>query len=122
MKTPTTLKECFNELKRTNSKKALEDWIDKEEDKACNEIHFTTGMKIRNDWGLWGKNKLTKWFNSIGIYHADDMSSIILTSFHRVLNRTPMDIKAQIKYYIDYWKQEGFKDGNPLNDSKENIK
>lgn len=78
----------------------------KEEKEAVAELHFGTGMSIRNNWGLWkGKNKLPKFFRSKGIFHPDDMSSIILTSFHRQLNDKPIDLDEQVELYKDYWRK-----------------
>jgi hypothetical protein len=41
----------------------------------------------------------------MGIYHPDDMSGIILTSYHRYLNGQDIALEAQIKSYQDYWKK-----------------
>jgi len=80
--------------------------------KDCDEkdilyYHHTTGRKIRNDYDIWNKeSELHKWFNSIGINHPDDMSGIILITFHRILNRKPVKLKKQIDGYTKYWDHE----------------
>lgn len=77
-----------------------------DEESATVMLHFGTGMYLRNNWGLWDSNsQLCKYFKSIGIFHPDDMSSIILTSFHRHLNNKDIDLQGQIKYYKDYWNK-----------------
>lgn len=48
--------------------------------------HFGFGMWIRNNWNLWGGSRLSIYFNQKGIHHPDDMSGIILVSYHRHLN------------------------------------
>jgi len=74
------------------------------EDKVIGMYHFGIGMGIRNNWELWqGENDLVKFFNSHGIFHPDDMSSIILISFHRKLNNKEIDFESQVQYYLDYW-------------------
>ena len=71
---------------------------------AVARLHFGTGLYIRNGWGLWkGRNELVEFFNAYGISHPDDMSSIILTSFHRYLNGKEIDLAEQIKVYQEYW-------------------
>jgi len=119
---PKNLDECFDQMKLGSSNKDLCEFAAQKEDPVTASLHFTYGMAMRNNWGLWGKNKLTKYFNSIGIYHADDMSGILLTSFHRHLNNKDIKLDEQVKWYQDYWKSIGFKDGNPTNDSKSNYK
>ncbi len=69
------------------------------------------GMGMRNGWNLWeGKNKLSKYFQNMGIYHPDDISSIIIESFHRKLNNEPILLKQQVKYYIASWEKVREKD------------
>ena len=33
------------------------------------------------------------------------MSSIVLTSFHRYLNKMDIKLEDQVKYYKDYWEK-----------------
>lgn len=78
------------------------------------EFHHTIGRDIRNEWKLWSqKAPLNKHFFELGISHADDMSSIILTTLHRVLNRKPVRLKEQIKHYQDYWNNRIYSYSTP---------
>ena len=104
----------------------LQEIKDVSEDEFSTIAHHNLGAYIRNSWQLWWqenhgyeqwskeKPKLNAWFNSIGIYHADDMSTIILDCLHKNLNNKPYEIDKQAKHYIKYWKKEGFKNGNPF--------
>jgi hypothetical protein len=74
-----------------------------EEGDASADLHFGLGLWLRNEWGFWRGSRLSSFFNSIGIFHPDDMSGIILTSFHRQINNKPIELENQIKYYQDYW-------------------
>ena len=69
-------------------------------------LHHTAGREIRNKWKLWGNSELENWFQSIGVWHPDDMSSIILDSFVKVLRKEPIDLEEQVKIYQDYWKTQ----------------
>ena len=60
---------------------------------------------MRNDWGLWGGSPLARYFNRLGVFHPDDISGIILTSFWRHLNGRPIKLDEQVKHYQDYWKK-----------------
>ena len=63
-------------------------------------------MSIRNGWKLWaGTSKISKFFRDLGVHHPDDMSSIILTSLHRKLNKKPIQLEEQVRYYRDYWAE-----------------
>jgi hypothetical protein len=113
-KAPKDLEEALHVIISSLNEENRKCFKDAEE--KNNILHigsFFTGMNFRNSWGLWGKNDMTKYFNDIGVTHADDMSSIIFTSVHRRLNDKPIALQDQIKFYQDYWKNNGFLDGKP---------
>lgn len=88
------------------SKEYLNKFKNKEEKTAIAQLHFGTGMSIRNGWKLWaGTSKISKFFRNLGINHPDDMSSIIFTSLHRKLNKKQIELEKQIKFYKDYWAE-----------------
>jgi hypothetical protein len=69
------------------------------------EYHFETGLAIRNNWNLWQGSRLSRYFHRKGIKQPDDMSGIILTSFHRQLTGKDIDLDGQIKNYKQYYKE-----------------
>lgn len=76
------------------------------EDMIGRRYHMWAGHQIINSWGLWPGSVLAEYFNRLGIVHPDDMSAIILTSFHRKLNGEDIRLKEQVKRYKAYWKQQ----------------
>lgn len=66
-------------------------------------LHHTIGGRLRNELQLWHDSVIAKWFQSLGIHHSDDMSSIILKSFHRKLNDEPINLEEQVQHYKDWW-------------------
>jgi hypothetical protein len=82
---PKDLNDCFTELTRILPAAEIEKLRNIPESELI-DYHLGLGMWIRNNWGLWGGSRLSRWFNAQGIYHPDDMSGIILTSFWRYLN------------------------------------
>lgn len=108
LKNPTNLIEAFNALDvilSPEDKVNVREWG---EDRFVAASHHSLGRWLRNNWGLWrGKNKLCKWFKSQGISHPDDMSGIILTSYHRVTNNRQIKLQEQIRHYQEYWAKAG---------------
>lgn len=99
----TTLK-ALNLLLNAEEKKMFYELSEKE---FIAKTHHTLGRHIRNVWKLWDeKSKMYKWFKSIEIWHADDMSGMILTTYYRITHGLPINIKKQIKDYKDYWKND----------------
>ena len=112
-KIPCDLEEALEIMIKTNKKEDLEKFKSMNENDAVCNLHFGAGMALRNGWSLWGENNLTKWFNTIGISHADDMSGIIYTTLHRKLNDKEYELAQQVKKYQDHWKRAGIADGIP---------
>jgi hypothetical protein len=77
--------------------------IPKDENKFIGQFHHQVGMWMRNEWGLWTGSELQTWFKERGIHHADDMSGIIMSSFHRRINGKEIKLDEQIKHYRKYW-------------------
>jgi hypothetical protein len=102
---PSTLSHAVSSLINTLSVDDLSKITNGSEDELA-QLHHGFGTGLRNSWGLWSNSVLAKWFNQKGIYHADDMSGIIITSLYRELNDLPWKLKEQIEYYQVYWEQE----------------
>jgi len=72
--------------------------------RAPGVFHHGFGRELRNRWKLWEENSpLVLWFKSNEIFHPDDMSGIILNSFHKHLQGRPIDLDGQIEHYKEYW-------------------
>ena len=70
------------------------------------KYHLGLGMWLRNNWGLWSNERLSKYFAEIGIYHPDDMSCIILDSYWRYLNGADPCLQEQVQDYQEYWRRQ----------------
>lgn len=104
---PTNLDECFEELKSILSTE-VQIAIIKMPDGPIG-LHHGVGTWLRNNWKLWQPDSvLSKYFQTLGLHHADDMSGLILDSFWHHLRSEPLDIEGQVKKYKEYWnKQNG---------------
>jgi len=103
--TPRDLDEAIEHLKNGFGDRMIQHILSSEEDDFVTESHFSIGLDIRNNWRLWQGSTLSVWFNDRNIHHPDDMSGIILTSLHRKLHNKVIDLKDQIKVYVDYWRK-----------------
>lgn len=107
-KIPENLDEAVASLETIYKKErgASEGWkefFSGDERKECIKQHHGIGQALRNAW-LWDeKSPLHVWFSGMGIWHADDMSSIILKCLHRKLHDKPFEVEKQIESYKKYW-------------------
>jgi len=102
---PCDLYDCFRQIDTffPDSTKTIIKGM--EEIEFSSNVHFGLGMWMRNNWGLWGGSRLSVYFNNLGIFHPDDMSGIIITTYYRYLKNEDIKLEEEIKYYKDYWKK-----------------
>lgn len=94
---------AYFEKKWTDNEKNV--FKNKNEADAVTELHMTVGMWIRNSWIRNENDSLVDQFHKIGVFHPEDISTIILTSLHRKLNHKEIKLDEQAQKYIEYWKQ-----------------
>ncbi len=102
---PKNLDEAILQLEKLHHDTTKRNILRMTEDQFGLRSHFGMGTWMRNNWRLWGGGKLAKYFNSIGIFHPDDMSGIVLTSYYRHLKGQDRALENQVKYYQNYWKE-----------------
>ena len=104
---PANLSECFDELDNIfqDSPTDYENFKMSSEDEAIIILHFGLGKWIRNNWGLWTKNtNIYHTLHAMQLWHAEDMSTVILTAYHRYINNQPLGLKEQVQFFLEYWK------------------
>ena len=104
---PKNLSECFTALDNIflESQEDLEWFKASLEDEAVSGFHSGLGRILRNEWGLWSKDtELYTVLNDMGLWHADDMYGLIMTSYYRKLHGKELNLKEQIQQFINYWK------------------
>lgn len=89
---------------------------DTPEDVPYYHHHESVGRLLRNEWGLWNKHsRLHKYFKKMGLWHPDDMSSVILGVYRCHLNTAKYDLSRHIKISKKYWKGLGMDhEGNAI--------
>jgi len=104
---PNNLSECFDILRDIMKDSEECEWFKSAtEEDAISNTHHGIGEWIRNNWKLWDKkNSLHQHLKKLGLWHPDDMSSFILTSYHRFINEKDLDLIGQVNTYINYWTE-----------------
>lgn len=102
---PLNLEEAVAQLKIIHDDTTKKKILEMSESEFLRGAHFGLGMWMRNNWGLWKGKTLAKYFYSIGVYHPDDMSAVILASYYRELHGQDWKVDEQVQYYQDYWKR-----------------
>lgn len=113
---PANLSECFDVLEEILNDSEDKEWFESSsEEEILNSTHHALGEWIRDNWSLWDKNaSLYQHFYKMGLWHPDDISTFILRSYHRFVNKKELELSNQITRYIEYWKEYQKKYG-PIN-------
>jgi hypothetical protein len=100
---PHTLTEALEMLETSIDAKTLAELRASEDETTMFQFHHGLGQGLRNGWGLWGRSPLAKFFHAMGVFHPDDMSGILVTSFWRKLHHRPLEVEAQARAARRYW-------------------
>lgn len=99
---PKDLNDGLERLNFLVGEKFKNDFKSINEREAVEGINFVgLGMQLRNEWKLWKGSDLCQYFLVIGVQEPEDMTRIILTSFHRRLNGRDIDLVRQVELYHD---------------------
>lgn len=109
---PHDLKSCIKFLKKKAKPSDLDHFKELSDEHEMIKFHPDLGMWIRQNWGLWSGSDLRDYFFHLGIYHPDDMSEIILTSFWRSIVGRPIRLDDQIARIQKFWEDRKL---NPKN-------
>jgi hypothetical protein len=101
---PKNLDEAHAQLLKNMPPEDIERIKNMKSEDEMIRYHFGAGMGIRNSWGLWHGSRLAKYFNDLGIRHADDMSELIMNTLWCRIHNQPFRLDERTKYYQAYWR------------------
>lgn len=101
MKTPTSIPEAIATLKIEMSEESRANLIGR----GPEYFHMTTGMAIRNAFGLWDPESplVLSAKATYGVDHADDISGLILLGLYGEVSGEPVDLDAEAADYRAHW-------------------
>jgi hypothetical protein len=114
---PINLDEAVFQLTKILPDSTQQQVLSMTEEEFLAGSHFGLGMWIRNNWRLWRGGKLANDFKSKGIFHPDDMSGIILTSYYRQLHNQDWKLDEQISFYQEFWRKQRKHNYRLMNDT-----
>lgn len=84
---PKDIEDCCVQLDKILSEKDKEYIKGLSIEDLIKNLHFSLGMWIRNNWGLWGGSRLQQYFFDKKVDHPDGMSGEILRAYYNWLNK-----------------------------------
>ena len=101
--TPAVIVEAIDEIVSGLTEEEKKAIVEMDDEDDMSMYHHGWGAGFRNSLGLWGDTELSQAFKEIGIWHADDMSSILLESIWRRVHNQELNMEEQVGFYKVYW-------------------
>lgn len=105
---PKNLEDALLELDKRMEEDAMETFKNLSEEEAHRKAFFSFGRWIMVKWGMEDGSRLTEYFRQQQIGVVEDMTRIIMISYHRKLNQKPLDTESLFQTYRKK-RQEEFK-------------
>lgn len=103
---PKDLVNAFEELNRLIEPSAKATFKSATEDEVVHKLFFSLGRWISQKWGFYEGSRLSHYLKSLGVSYPEDMSQVVIVSYHRYLNKKPLEIKVQIEAIKEKRQQE----------------
>ena len=103
---PKDIPDAFAQLNRLTPREAKASFKAVSEEMAVKKLHFSLGRWIIHNWGFYEGSRLSHHLRQIGVSHPDDQARVIITAYHRYLNKTPLAVKELATYYTEKRRKE----------------
>jgi hypothetical protein len=100
---PTDLADAHRELLRLLRPEDLER-IRSGTEANMVRYHRGLGAWLRHHWGFFRGSRLADHLRSLGLFHPDDMSGLVLDTFWRSLHGLPLGVSERVAQAQDYWR------------------
>ena len=103
---PTDLQDALkqlDELTEDNSKKRFSKLSETD---AEHKLFFSLGRWMSSNWAFYEGSRFSAYLRKEGLQHPDDMTEFMMLSYHRYLNKKPLETTALIAKYAEKRKKE----------------
>ncbi len=103
---PADMAEAFAEFNRLIDQDSKKKFKSVPEDIAARKLHFSFGRWMTVNWSFYEGSRFSHYLKQVGVTHPDDMARFVIISYHRYLNKKPLDVKEQVTFYQEKRKAE----------------
>jgi len=121
---PKDLVNSFEELNRLMDATSKQKFKEASEEEAVRKLYFSLGRWITQKWGFYEGSRFSHYLRNIGVYHPEDMAQLVIVSYHRFLNKVPLELKARIQTIQETRKQENearLKKGTVISEERKKL-
>lgn len=103
---PKDVPDAFAQLNKLTPREAKANFKSVPVEIAVKKLHFSLGRWIIHNWGFYEGSRLSHHLRQIGVNHPDDQARVIITAYHRYLNREPLKVKELAEFYTEKRRKE----------------
>lgn len=103
---PRDLEDAFRQLDVLTNESSRHKFKALSEADARHKLHFSLGRWIIYNWGFYEGSRLSYHLNQSGLYEPDDMARFIIITYHRRLNRRPLQANELIAEFQEFRRKE----------------
>lgn len=96
---PKDLTDAFIQLNKLIDEPSKQKFKAIDEEEATRRLFFSLGRWISHNWGFYGGSRLSHFLKGLGLTHPDDMASFVIITYHRNLNRKPLDVRPLVEKF-----------------------
>ena len=93
---PKDMPDAFVELQNLSEPAGIQKFKLTSEDVVASRLQGGIGRWMQINWSFFEGSRFSHYLKSLGLHHPDDMSVVVMVSFHRHLNDLPLDIESQV--------------------------
>ena len=98
---PKDLSDSFAQFNKLIEKPTRDKFKSVPEEIAVKKLHFSFGKWISVNYSLADGSRFSYYLNGLGLHHPDDMVRFVMTTYHRNLNKTKLDVKPLLEGLIE---------------------
>lgn len=103
---PADMAEAFAEFNRLIDQDSRKKFKSVPEEIAARKLHFSFGRWMTVNWSFYEGSRFSHYLKKVGVTHPDDMARFVIISYHRYLNKKPLEVKEQVAFYQEKRKAE----------------
>ena len=103
---PKDVPDAIAQLNKLTPRDAKTSFKSVPEEIAVTKLHFSLGRWIIHNWGFYEGSRLSHHLKKIGAIHPDDQAKVLITAYHRYLNKVPLDVKKVADFYTEKRRKE----------------
>ena len=103
---PKDLTDAFIQLNKRIDEESKMAFKSVPEDTAAYKLFFSLGRWMTLNWGFYGGSRLSHYLRDLGVTYPEDMARFIIITYHRNLNRKPLNVKELVDEFAEKRRQE----------------